>query len=582
MVRKPLLVILLMAALTAGHVLAQSPVPPPGFFTALADLSVQVNRNLTLTCSDPSDGSTCAMSDSTLAWSWSQSFYADSSLGCPGTAASVAGRRLGNQYTFTYNGVQYDYREDLTTGTIILCTDTGGTIVEVAPAVPATNPPASDAPPPTADAAPASPPSANDCSLTARLQVGSTGRVITAGFPSNVRNVPNIDGALLGEMPPGSSFLVLEGPVCATTLLWYRVDHNGLIGWAAEGGGADYWLEPISTTATGQSIVPVSVGNVGNLQEIFSDGLASNGTISVYSAVSNTLIVANGGQLDFYSMTTATGQPITSNAVDGNAVVALTINNAGTRLVSLQNDETSGMLRFWDVQSGPTIASFGELPISSGRPSWIKIDPTGTFLAVGIESQGTYRVEVYDLTVSPLVPAPLVQSAPPVSMDFLSSGGTLAVMGSDSFITFYTTSNYQISRSLLGYGYVSDQSTGIASAISLTPNGQLLALLSSDPSTGDNVVEVWDLLLTRVLWTSRLPADASDSASDLDTSPDASLVMVAHTNGVILHDLASGTTLRQIEGTNLTRAFFDANGRVHLIGGSEGAFIWRVWGVAGQ
>jgi len=178
------------------------------------------------------------------------------------------------------------------------------------------------------------------------------------------------------------------------------------------------------------------------------------------------------------------------------------------------------------------------------------------------------------------VAAPLAQSAPPVSMDFLSSGGTLAVMGSDSFITFYTTSDYQIARSLLGYGYVSDQSTGIASIISLTPNGQNLALLSSDPSTGENVVEVWDLLLTRVLWTSRL--EDIGGASDLDTSPDASLVLVAHPDGASVHDLNSGATLRQIEGTNITRAFFDANGRVHIVGGDEGAFTWRVLGVPGQ
>jgi WD40 repeat protein len=167
-------------------------------------------------------------------------------------------------------------------------------------------------------------------------------------------------------------------------------------------------------------------------------------------------------------------------------------------------------------------------------------------------------------------------------MDFLSSGGTLAVMGSDSFITFYTTRDYQIARSLLGYGYVSEQSTGVASVISLTPNGQHLALLSSDPTTGTNVIEVWDLLLTRVMWTSPLQTDPPDTARDLDTNPDASLVMVAYgdgqSGGVILHDLASGTTLRQIEGTSTARAFFDPNGRLHMIGD----FTWTVWGVPGQ
>ena len=427
MVRKTLLALVLIAAQIA-HVNAQSPTPPPGFFTALADLSAQTHRNFSLTCS----GSTCTMNDGSLAWSWNQSFYADDSLDCPGVTPNAVGRRSGMHYTFTYNGVEYDYREDLTTGIIIYCAETGGSIVQSAPVpntAPSTAAPAADA---------SSPPSATECPLPGRLQVGGTGRVVAGGFPSNVRSQPTIDGAFLGEMQPGGAFLVLEGPVCATTLLWYRVDHNGLIGWAAEGGGADYWLEPVSATAAGQTIVPVTVGNVTGLQQISSSELATSGAMSVYSGVSGQLIVAAGGQLDFYPV---------GHRIEGSEIVALTINNAGTRLVSLQND---GLVRFWEIGTGPTIADIGELPITSGRASWIKIDPTGTFLAVGIETQPGYRVEVYDLRISPLVPAPLAQSAPPVSMDFLSSGGTLAVMGSDAFITFYTTSDYQIAPQFVG------------------------------------------------------------------------------------------------------------------------------------
>ncbi len=80
-------------------------------------------------------------------------------------------------------------------------------------------------------------------SLAPRLTIGALGRV-TAGNSNNVRDEASKTGKLLGQIPAGEHFEVLDGPVCAAGLNWWLVDYNGLKGWTVEAAGTDYWLEP--------------------------------------------------------------------------------------------------------------------------------------------------------------------------------------------------------------------------------------------------------------------------------------------------------------------------------------------------
>ena len=76
-----------------------------------------------------------------------------------------------------------------------------------------------------------------------RLTIGEPTRV-TPGLPNNIRSQPGQSGELLGEIPGGSFFEVLEGPTCSSNMYWWRIQYNGIIGWTAEGLTGDYWLEP--------------------------------------------------------------------------------------------------------------------------------------------------------------------------------------------------------------------------------------------------------------------------------------------------------------------------------------------------
>ncbi len=78
-----------------------------------------------------------------------------------------------------------------------------------------------------------------------RLQVGAQGQVVAGQGSNNVRATPGTAGDLLGSIPEGGQFTVLDGPGCAEAMSWWYVDYNGLQGWTAEGDSSSYWLEPL-------------------------------------------------------------------------------------------------------------------------------------------------------------------------------------------------------------------------------------------------------------------------------------------------------------------------------------------------
>jgi hypothetical protein len=94
-----------------------------------------------------------------------------------------------------------------------------------------------------------------NCPLSPQLVVGGYGQV-TEGDANNLRDQASRSGNLIGEIPGGESFAVLEGPVCADGFNWWRVDYNGLQGWTVEGSGSDYFVLPIDAPAPTATATP--------------------------------------------------------------------------------------------------------------------------------------------------------------------------------------------------------------------------------------------------------------------------------------------------------------------------------------
>ena len=69
--------------------------------------------------------------------------------------------------------------------------------------------------------------------------VNQLGRV-TPGVANLLRKEPGIfyGNRLLGKIPPGGIFTVVEGPNCANGIRWWHVHYMNLTGWTAEGRGS--------------------------------------------------------------------------------------------------------------------------------------------------------------------------------------------------------------------------------------------------------------------------------------------------------------------------------------------------------
>jgi len=77
-----------------------------------------------------------------------------------------------------------------------------------------------------------------------RLIVLERGQVSDNGEPLNLRAGPGTDFDVLDQLEPLDIFLILDGPVCAETYTWYRVEFEEQVGWIAEGDLREYYAEP--------------------------------------------------------------------------------------------------------------------------------------------------------------------------------------------------------------------------------------------------------------------------------------------------------------------------------------------------
>jgi len=77
-----------------------------------------------------------------------------------------------------------------------------------------------------------------------RLIVQERGRVTDNGEKLNLRRGPGTDQQIIQRIDPGEIFMVLDGPTCAETYVWYQVDYQGAQGWIAEGDFERYYTEP--------------------------------------------------------------------------------------------------------------------------------------------------------------------------------------------------------------------------------------------------------------------------------------------------------------------------------------------------
>src|SRR5262249_28067698 len=88
-------------------------------------------------------------------------------------------------------------------------------------------------------------PAANCSSAPApHMVIGKLARVI-GGLPNNIRSLASATSPRIGQIPAGSTFLVLGGPQCVEGFYWWQINFNGIVGWTVEGFNGQYFVEPI-------------------------------------------------------------------------------------------------------------------------------------------------------------------------------------------------------------------------------------------------------------------------------------------------------------------------------------------------
>lgn len=83
--------------------------------------------------------------------------------------------------------------------------------------------------------------------LPIRLVIMEGGRVaFTDGADMNVRSAPGTSQKIIGKVPEGSDFWVVDGPKCANGIAWWKVnmEEYNLSGWIAESFNNVYLVEP--------------------------------------------------------------------------------------------------------------------------------------------------------------------------------------------------------------------------------------------------------------------------------------------------------------------------------------------------
>lgn len=66
-------------------------------------------------------------------------------------------------------------------------------------------------------------------------------------IPTRLRAEPDLSAEILGQVDPGKSVEIIEGPACSNNWVWWQVydAEQEITGWMAEGNGQEYWLIPV-------------------------------------------------------------------------------------------------------------------------------------------------------------------------------------------------------------------------------------------------------------------------------------------------------------------------------------------------
>lgn len=539
MKRTLVLVLALLSISVAG--LAQAAVP---FNTALDTALADINSRL---------GTRYTVNGGQVAYQYNEERVAGDNLGCPNVAATNQNSylQMTTRFDLNFDGVyewehRFAYEADGTLRMVVCAVPSAQPTAAPVVVVPTStvSPDVTVTPQETPSPAPIfgrdGPrvlPALTCGGLETRLVHGSTGRVIPGGAPNNLRQSPAVSAARLGELAPGSIFVVVDGPFCVDDIAWVLVAASAgqpPLGWTAEGRSGEYFLEPLLTDAQ-----PISASDAVNLRPYGAPFAAGSTALSANNPLGTLAVSADSGvafwrsaggftTLDALRWETLLGTPAQADW--------LFVDNAGrlwTASVSSSGEYTLGAPG--DAAIAPFVA-----PDSLASPL-TAVDNEGSFAAlVASDPNAVSLVELHRDGTAHSVLITLAQPGAVRDVAFGPDGMTLYVL-TDTQITVYpfvrgegwTGQAQQVVTVDLAQGRLAVDESGSRVAVSgMTAAGtaglRIFNNLNTD-AVGDE---------TSVNFTSQDPLPYSRPSF----SANGSLVAVyAANNAVNLLDAATGT-----------------------------------------
>lgn len=532
--RVSLLILLFCLSLIAQAQDSGQPPPPAGLYDALNDLNSRLGLNVTLNCTDPARGETCATSDLRMNWSWSNEVFPDASLGCPSSEAAAQVQTRAFAYRLTWDGVVYEYRQ-LPDGGLYLCDD--DTAITTEPPQPTT----------IEDTCP--------LALPPQLIINDNGRV-TPGAPNNIRSAPGTSQTLLGQIPGGGEFKVLDGPTCANGVIYWLVDYQGIIGWTGESDGSGYWVEPLAASAPNFSTAPdlpaITPDTLPQLDEFAT--LTATGPLawSDYGLMAITKpfgpteddsyeiwVYDVGAQIAEPKILAVRGfaQQVAFGPLLQTAPIAILVRPlAGDAVIEL-----------WDAFTGTQISTLN-LPVNTLEPIDLAYSPTQPHLTAALGSplsgQGIYEIVVWDFLSGSSAANRYPQADFVSSLAYSPDGNLLAAAIGPDVVLFDVASMSEVGR-------VAASVIGLDSALAFSPDGTRLAVASGDVNSFfASVINAATVSLERTF-------AADTQISGLAFNADGTILAVSQSEiagenlsaGVQLWDLNTGTALGFIPGS---------------------------------
>ncbi|PJF21624.1 MAG: hypothetical protein CUN56_10115, partial [Phototrophicales bacterium] len=394
--------------------------------------------------------------------------------------------------------------------------------------------------------------------LPPRLEAGQLGVVMFEIL--RVRTSPDArfdQTNVIFEMPQGTVFSVINGPVCEGTRIWWQIELNGVYGWIAESDAeVGYYVEPRRREGETRSIDTAEIARLNTGDAVRGMVFTPDGRLAV--------INGSDGIVRAWDVEQSTTQTLIPN-INGQGIDYLAINPETNQSLTVDSNNT---LMVWQGEDMLYSLETDFLPYFKtdveASPHWTTAAASGCVegnINSGCEDSA---VIIFDLSTGESITSFNVQSVWRIS--FSPDATQLVTVGESVFV-------WDVSD----LGNLSDPHQLMVDLIDIqdvvfSPDGETLAFIARQTETDKLAVYLWDIAtdtLNRVI-------DVGSNVVTVVYSPNGNTLAIGTTdNQIIMWDVMMGREIDRYSGyaNGITALTFDETGDLLAAGDNAGNLV---------